>query len=46
MNHKQRMLMAARGEIAGRIPYAPRFDLWYNSNAYRDQLPEKYCTRG
>jgi methylmalonyl-CoA mutase cobalamin-binding domain/chain len=36
------MLMAARGEVPDILPYAPRFDLWYNSNAYRDRLPEKY----
>lgn len=35
MTHKDRMLMAARGEMPDMVPYAPRFDLWYNSNAYR-----------
>ena len=42
MTHKQRMLMAARGEMPDMVPYAPRFDLWYNSNAYRKNLLEKY----
>jgi corrinoid protein of di/trimethylamine methyltransferase len=42
MTHKHRMLMAARGEMPDMLPYVPRFDLWYNSNLYRNTLPEKY----
>ena len=40
MTHKERMLMAARGEMPDMLPYAPRFDLWYNANDYRNTLPE------
>ena len=34
-DHKAGILMAARGEMPGQLPYVPRFDLWYNANAYR-----------
>jgi len=36
------MLTAIRGELPDMLPYIPRFDLWYNSNSYRSNLPEKY----
>ena len=42
MTHRERMLMAARGRMPDIIPYAPRFDLWYNSNDYRRTMPKKY----
>ena len=42
MTHKERMLMAIRGEMPDMLPYTPRYDLWYNSNSYRGSLPEKY----
>ncbi len=42
MTHKDRMLRAARGEWADRLPFAPRLDLWYNANVYRGTLPAKY----
>jgi len=46
MTHKERMLMAARGEMPDMLPYAPRFDLWYSANAYRNTLPEQYRGMG
>jgi len=42
MTHKERMLRAARGEWADRLPFAPRLDLWYNANALRGTLPPRY----
>jgi methylmalonyl-CoA mutase cobalamin-binding domain/chain len=37
--------MAMRGETPDRLPYTPRFDLWYNSNAYRGTLPKRHRGR-
>ena len=45
MNKKERMLMAMRGETPDMLPYVPRIDLWYNSNAYRGTLPERHQGR-
>lgn len=45
MTHKQRMLLAARGKMADRIPFAPRLDLWYNANALAGTLPSKHRGR-
>ena len=42
MTHKERMLRAARGEWADRLPFAPRLDLWHNSNSRRRRLPPGY----
>ncbi len=42
MTHKERMLKAARGEWADRLPWVPRIDLWHNSNSMRGTLPGKY----
>lgn len=42
MTHKERVLMAARGEMPDLVPYVPRFDLWYNANRYRGTLPTQY----
>lgn len=45
MTHKERMLMAVRGEMPDVLPYAPRFDLWYNANSYTDTLPPRHRGR-
>lgn len=45
MTHKQRILMAARGEMPDILTYAPRIDLWYNANSLSDTLPEKHKGR-
>lgn len=42
MTHKERMLRAARGEWADRLPWAPRIDLWYNAHKRKGTLPGKY----
>jgi corrinoid protein of di/trimethylamine methyltransferase len=42
MTHKQRMLMAVRGEMPDRIPYAPRIDLWFNANSIKGSLPARH----
>ena len=39
MTHKQRMLMAVRGEMPDRLPWTIRVDLWYNSNTLREPFP-------
>ena len=43
MNHKERMLKAARGEWADQLPWAPRIDLWHNSNSMKETLPLRYA---
>lgn len=43
--HKQRILMAARGEMPDVIPYVPRIDLWYNANSISGTLPERHRGR-
>ena len=43
MTHKERMLRAARGEWADRLPFAPRLDLWHNANVRRQSLPARYA---
>ena len=45
MTHKDRMLRAARGEWADRLPFAPRLDLWHNANIRRRTLPATYGTK-
>ena len=40
MTHKERMLAAARGDIADHLPYAPRIDLWFQANKARGTIPE------
>jgi corrinoid protein of di/trimethylamine methyltransferase len=45
MTKKERILMAMRGEMPDRIPYVPRFDLWYNANSYRGTLPKRHRGR-
>jgi uroporphyrinogen-III decarboxylase len=42
MTHKERMLRAARGQWADRLPFAPRLDLWHNANVRRGTLPAGY----
>lgn len=45
MTRKERILTAMRGETPDVMPYTPRFDLWYNSNAYRGTLPNRHQGR-
>lgn len=45
LTHKQRILMAARGEMPGVLPYVPRIDLWYNANSHFGTLPQKHRGR-
>ena len=42
MTHKERVLMAIRGEMPDRIPFAPRLDLWHSANRSTGTLPERY----
>jgi hypothetical protein len=42
MTDKERMLRAARGEWADRLPWVPRIDLWHNANSLRGTLPARY----
>ena len=42
MTHKERMLKAVRGEWADQLPWAPRIDLWHNSNSMRGTLPPPF----
>ena len=45
MTHRQRMLMAMRGEMPDILPYVPRIDLWYNANSEAGTLPKKHRGR-
>lgn len=45
LTHKQRILMAARGEMPDILPYVPRIDLWYNANSLAGTLPERHKGR-
>ncbi len=42
MTHKERILKAIQGEMADRLPYVPRLDLWHNANALAHTLPERH----
>jgi uroporphyrinogen decarboxylase-like protein len=42
LTHKERMIRAARGQWADRLPFAPRLDLWHNANVRRGTLPPQY----
>ncbi len=42
MTHKERILKVMRGEMVDIIPFVPRLDLWWLSNATRGTLPKKY----
>ena len=39
------MLMAVKGEMPDRLPFAPRIDLWYNANSTTGTLPERHKGR-
>jgi hypothetical protein len=43
MNHRSDALSAIRGNIPSHIPYAPRFDLWFNAHEHRGTLPPEYA---
>ena len=45
MTHKERIFMAARGEMPDVLPYVPRIDLWYNANSRLGTLPERHRGR-
>ncbi len=45
LTHKQRILLAARGEMPDRLPYVPRIDLWYNANSMTGSFPERHKGR-
>jgi corrinoid protein of di/trimethylamine methyltransferase len=45
LTHRQRLLMAARGEMPDILPYAPRIDLWYNANSLAGTLPNNHKGR-
>jgi len=42
MTHRERMLRAARGDWADRLPFVPRLDLWHNANVRRGTVPARY----
>jgi corrinoid protein of di/trimethylamine methyltransferase len=42
MTHRERILLALKGEWPDRLPFAPRLDLWYSANFRAGTLPEKY----
>ncbi|MEW6265586.1 MAG: cobalamin-dependent protein [Thermodesulfobacteriota bacterium] len=45
MTPKQKIFMAARGEMPEVLPYVPRIDLWYNANSLNGTLPEQHRGR-
>ena len=42
MTDRQRIWMAAKGEMPDILPYVPRIDLWYNANSMAGTLPAKH----
>ena len=45
MTHRERILRVMRGETVDVIPFVPRLDLWWISNALRGTLPEHFKTK-
>jgi methylmalonyl-CoA mutase cobalamin-binding domain/chain len=45
MTHRQRLLAAVRGDMPDHLPYAPRIDLWFNSNSLNGTLPQRHQGR-
>lgn len=42
MTERQRLLAALRFETVDRVPWAPRWDLWFNAASRDGRLPERY----
>ena len=42
MNYRERILATIRGEEVDHIPWAPRWELWYDAARRDGRLPEKY----
>ena len=42
MGHRTEVLETIKGIIPEKLPYAPRFDIWFNAHQYRETLPEAY----
>ena len=42
MGHRSDALLTIAGTFPGKLPYAPRFDLWFNAHRYRGTLSEQY----
>ena len=42
MTYRQRILAALRGEPVDHIPWAPRWDLWFDAAVANDWLPDKW----
>jgi corrinoid protein of di/trimethylamine methyltransferase len=40
MNHRERLLRIAKGEVVDKIPFVPRIDLWHNAHEIAGTLPE------
>ena len=45
MTDKERMRKAVNGELADRLAFAPRLDLWYTPNKNRGTLPLEHKNR-
>lgn len=42
MTHRETLLTVLRGGMPGKIPWAPRLDLWFNAHRERGSLPSRY----
>lgn len=42
MTDRERMLKTGRGEMADRLVFAPRLDLWYHPNKLKNTLPPEH----
>ncbi len=42
MTNRERILKAIRGEMADRLAFAPRLDLWHTANSRTGTLPPRY----
>jgi hypothetical protein len=43
LSHRERILNVIKGEMADKISFAPRIDVWHNVNLIAGTLPEKYA---
>ncbi len=41
MTHRERMLASIRGEVVDHVPFAPRWELWFDSAVREGTLPER-----
>ena len=43
MTHRERFMAVLRGELPDRLPFVPRYELWYRAHSTQGTLPPKYA---